>query len=172
MTEYTYDKFLTCKITELNDHPSASKLKVALVYDGTSNYKVVCGAKNIRLGMFTILAQIGAKTINGTIIQESTIRGILSQGMLCSPLELGLSQEQGIIDLPPTTILGVEMGKIEKNLLSSTPWWNYKLIERFYSNPKSNAIMVQRDQLNSATSDKIILSETYWFNGSYHYRQF
>lgn len=163
--------FVTCKIIELNDHPQATKLKIAKVFDGKNSYSVVCGAKNIRIDMISILAKIGAKTVAGTIIQESTIRGESSHGMLCSPLELGISQEQGIIDLPPKTAIGADLQSIDKNHLSSVAWWDYQLVERFYLNAKDHSIQIQRDHFDKNLDQMNILSETYWFNGAYHYRQ-
>lgn len=164
--------FVSCTVVELNAHPQATKLKVAKVTDGINHFTVVCGAKNIRVNMQTVLAKIGATTHQGTIIQESSIRGVLSQGMLCSPLELGVSQEQGIIDLPPKTKPGTELKNIPQNQLSSTPWWDYQLIERFYSDDKNRSIHVQRDQFEQERKNHHLISETYWFNGQYHYRQF
>ncbi len=164
--------FVTCKIIELNDHPQANKLKVAKVTDGKNTYSVVCGAKNIRLDMISILAKIGAKTVTGTVIQESTIRGVPSSGMLCSPLELGVSQEQGIVDLPPKTAVGTSLESIDKNQLSSIAWWDYTLVERFYFDPSTKAIQVHRDQFDKSFEKFKLVSETYWSNGAYHYRQF
>ncbi len=121
--------------------------------------------------MHTILAKIGATTHQGTIIQESTIRGVISQGMLCSPLELGISSEQGIVDLPPNSKLGLPLKDIPKDQLSSIPWWNYQLVEKFFIDNNNNAIVVQRAPFNEAMKNYMLVSETYWFNGEYHYRQ-
>ena len=164
--------FVSCQITDLNDHPSAHKLKVANVFDGTHSYNIVCGAKNIRPHMLTILAKVGATTHQGLTIQESNIRGVTSQGMLCSPLELGLSQEQGIVDLPLQTKLGLPLHLIDKNLLSSTPWWSYRLVEKFFHDSKLHTIFIQRGTFPELDSNFILTSETYWYDGQYHYRHF
>lgn len=168
------DKFVTCKILEISNHPQANKLKVAKVSDGTTEFTIVCGAKNIRLNMLSVLAKIGATTPSGMLIQESTIRGVNSQGMLCSALELGISQEQGIIDLPPTIPIGANLNTLPTEVLSSTPWWSYKLVERFFIDTKTSTIKIQKDEFEHKLDVKKfkILSETYWFNGKYHYRQF
>lgn len=166
--------FITCKVVDLKDHPQATKLKIATVNDGSKNYSVVCGAKNIRLNMITILAQIGATTAQGLTIKESAIRGINSEGMLCSPLELGVAQEQGIVDLAPTTKLGMDIKSISAKELSSTPWWQYKLVEQFYTD-KDNKIIVAhrpREREIKNTTNMILSSETYWFDGQYYHRHF
>lgn len=165
---------ITCKVVDLKDHPQASKLKIATVNDGSKNYNVVCGAKNIRLNMITILAQIGATTAQGLIIQESTIRGVKSEGMLCSPLELGVSQEQGIVDLAPITKLGVDIKSISQKELSSTPWWQYKLVEQFYTDKDNKSIVAHRpsEGEQKKITNMILSSETYWFDGQYYHRHF
>jgi tRNA-binding EMAP/Myf-like protein len=167
-----HNHFISCQVTELNDHPQANKLKVAKVFDGKSHYTVVCGAKNIRLNMITVLAQIGATTAQGLQIKESAIRGVTSQGMLCSPLELGISSEQGIIDLPPQTKVGTNLSQISTDLLSSTPWWSYKLVEKFYVDPAKSTISIQRGNFTEAPKNLMLTSETYWHEGQYHYRHF
>lgn len=166
-------EFITCKILDLKDHPQASKLKVATVSDGKNNFTIVCGAKNIRVGMVSVLAKVGATTIHGLLIQESAIRGVTSEGMLCSPLELGISQEQGIVDLPPQTQLGITVSGLSKDSLSSTPWWSYQLVERFYTDAKNKNISIQRSpDFKALGTENVLSSETYWYEGKYHYRNY
>lgn len=166
--------FKTCKVIDLKDHPQATKLKLAIVSDGVKNFNIVCGAKNIRLNMITILAEIGSTTAQGLTIKESTIRGSISEGMLCSPLELGISQEQGIVDLPPKTSLGIELSKIDNKYLSSTPWWQYKLVEQFYCDMKSKTIknILISDENKKYPIGMDLISETYWHEGQYLHRHF
>ena len=97
--------FKVCQIKKISKHPNADKLKVCEVYDGNKYVEVVCGAKNARENLVTVLAPVGAtlpsqgkdETIK---IKESNIRDVKSYGMLCSSNELGLGPESdGIIEL-------------------------------------------------------------------------
>ena len=164
--------FVTCQVIQLDNHPQASKLKIAVVSDGHMKYSVVCGAKNIKLNMVTILAKPGATTNKGLKIQESSIRGVTSMGMLCSPLELGISQEQGIIDLNPKTILGIDYTGLAPSELSSTPWWSFKLLEQIFWDEKNKKMIIFRDNFGKIASHLQILSETYWFGDKFHYRKY
>ena len=77
-----------------------------------SEYSVVCGARNIKLHDKVPLATLGAK-VGDIVIAEKKAMGVLSQGMLCSPRELGLSDDHaGIYILPKDTPLGVPLGKL------------------------------------------------------------
>ncbi|RZI46345.1 phenylalanine--tRNA ligase subunit beta [Rickettsiales endosymbiont of Peranema trichophorum] len=87
-----HEQFLVGHILEAVEHPEASKLKVCKVNDGTKTLQIVCGAHNARPGINVVLAPIG--TIipsNGMKIKASKIRGVESQGMLCSAEELCLN---------------------------------------------------------------------------------
>ncbi|MFA5779181.1 MAG: phenylalanine--tRNA ligase subunit beta [Elusimicrobiota bacterium] len=75
------------KILSVEKHPNADKLSVCEVTDGQNNYKIVCGAKNIKSGDIVPLAKIGAKLPAGEI-KKAVLRGVESQGMLCSPVEI------------------------------------------------------------------------------------
>jgi phenylalanyl-tRNA synthetase beta chain len=101
------------KVTAVERHPNADRLSLCAVDAGPAGqFRVVCGAPNVRPGMITALAKIGARLAAGTHgtgtgsledalpLQAAVIRGVPSEGMLCSPLELGLSKDhEGIIDL-------------------------------------------------------------------------
>ncbi len=94
--EAVYDRFafldtvLVGRVTAVDDHPQADKLKVCQVQAGERAYAVVCGAPNVKPDMMAPLALPGTELINGTILTPSTIRGQRSEGMLCSETELGL----------------------------------------------------------------------------------
>jgi phenylalanyl-tRNA synthetase beta chain len=91
------------RIVEASKHPNADKLTLASVTDGKKTYQIVCGASNCRAGLKTALAPIGAVLKNGNqvfTISKTKIRGIESEGMLCSGQELGLSDDgEGIMEL-------------------------------------------------------------------------
>ena len=74
-----------------------------------SDLQIVCGAKNYRVGLKVAVAQVGAQLPNEVLIKEAKLRGVLSQGMLCSSGELGLTevtQDAGILELPNDAPLG------------------------------------------------------------------
>jgi phenylalanyl-tRNA synthetase beta chain len=82
------------------------------VFDGTSRFRVVCGAPNVAAGQTVPLARVGAKLPGGVEIKPAVIRGEESQGMLCSTRELGLSEDHsGIFILPDGTPLGEDVNK-------------------------------------------------------------
>ncbi|MEI6083949.1 MAG: phenylalanine--tRNA ligase subunit beta [Verrucomicrobiota bacterium] len=88
-------------------HPNADKLSVCRVNDGTGERQIVCGAKNYKVGDKVPLALPGAAMGAGFTIKESKLRGILSQGMMCSAEELGLPKgEDGLLILPADAPLG------------------------------------------------------------------
>ena len=101
--------FVTARVTESRTHPSADRLHVCTVHDGTNSVSVVCGAPNVRTGMIGVFAPPGA-TLPGTgaHIEAKPIRGVDSCGMLCSERELALSDEHDeIIELPADTPIGM-----------------------------------------------------------------
>ncbi len=100
--------FIVASIEEATQHPQADKLRVCKVNDGKGIRQVVCGAPNARAGIKVVLAQEGVKIpANGMIIKKSSIRGVESNGMLCSASELGLGEDSaGIIELPASAVTG------------------------------------------------------------------
>jgi phenylalanyl-tRNA synthetase beta chain len=87
------------KIEKIEAHPDADKLQVTQTNVGSQTLQIVCGAKNIKVGQLVPVALVGASVISrhdGTElkIKESKIRGVPSFGMLCSPDELGFSEEE------------------------------------------------------------------------------
>jgi phenylalanyl-tRNA synthetase beta chain len=87
------------QIIALSNHPNADRLHVATVNVG-HHLKIVCGASNIAIGQLVPVALIGAKLADGKVIQQASIRGVNSEGMLCSGDELSLNHDNsGIIIL-------------------------------------------------------------------------
>lgn len=97
-------------IEEAEPHPNADKLKICKVNDGKEVLQIVCGAPNARAGIKAVLSTPGCIIPNGNFaIKLSEIRGIKSNGMLCSAGELllGLDENKdGIIELPENAIVG------------------------------------------------------------------
>ncbi|MGH7742473.1 MAG: YtpR family tRNA-binding protein, partial [Candidatus Eiseniibacteriota bacterium] len=96
----SYPGVVVARVLEVQKHPNADKLSLCRVDSGTGELRVVCGAPNVKAGMWAPLATVGARLPGGVTIKRSKIRGEESQGMLCSPRELELSDEhEGILDL-------------------------------------------------------------------------
>ncbi len=103
------------EVLKVESHPDADKLSVCEVSDGNRQYSVVCGAANVRPGLKTAFALTGAVIkANGNDkpfkIKPAKIRGIESNGMLCSAEELGLEDKSdGIIELPDNSPVGQDI---------------------------------------------------------------
>ena len=90
---------VVAQVLEVARHPNADKLTVCTVDAGSQKYQVVCGAPNVRAGMRAPLATVGAQLPN-LEVQRATLRGVPSEGMLCSARELGLSDDHsGLMEL-------------------------------------------------------------------------
>ncbi|ABY94431.1 MULTISPECIES: phenylalanine--tRNA ligase subunit beta [Thermoanaerobacter] len=96
------------KIISLEKHPNADKLLVGIVDVGTEKLQIVTGAQNIKVGDYIPVALHGATLPGGVKIKRGKLRGIESNGMMCSAEELGLDesllpeyQRNGIFILPP-----------------------------------------------------------------------
>ncbi|OYW16417.1 MAG: phenylalanine--tRNA ligase subunit beta [Novosphingobium sp. 12-64-8] len=102
--------FKVARVLTAEKHPQADKLQVLSVDlgDGNAPLQVVCGAPNARAGLIGVLGLPGAVVpSNGMELRKSAIRGVESNGMMCSTRELGLGEEHdGIIELPADTPLG------------------------------------------------------------------
>ncbi len=162
-------KLHVVEIIKVSPHPEAHKLKVCEVSDGKQTTSVVCGASNVRLGMKTIFAPVGSTTPLNLEIKTALLRGVESHGMLCSPKDLGIRAEDGIVDLPKSFALGTNFEELHPDELSSTPWYEYKLIERFLKK-EDGSVYIQRH-----FSEKIagkLMSETYFHKNEYLYRHF
>jgi len=106
------EKVVVAEILSVRRHPNADRLSLVEVKTQQESFSIVCGASNIKAGQTVPLALVGARLPNGVEIKRSKIRGVLSEGMLCSEIELGLGQEaSGIMILPPGTPLGTGLGE-------------------------------------------------------------
>jgi phenylalanyl-tRNA synthetase beta chain len=105
------EKVVVAEILSVKRHPNADRLSLVDVKTDQINLSIVCGATNIKEGQRVPLALVGAKLPNGIEIKKSKIRGVASEGMLCSPTEIGLGQDAtGILILSPDTPLGINLG--------------------------------------------------------------
>lgn len=103
----TSDKIIVGEIISTEQHPDAEKLTVCTVNIGQEEpIQIVCGAKNVAPGLRVPVALHGAKLPGGKKIKRGKLRGILSNGMICAPDELGFEREvDGIWVLPDDTAI-------------------------------------------------------------------
>lgn len=96
-----FSKVIVAEVLTTQPHPEADRLTLCTVNAGHGQtLQIVCGAKNVRAGLKVALAQVGATLPSGLTIKEAKLRGQLSQGMLCSTSELGLTEtSEGILEL-------------------------------------------------------------------------
>jgi phenylalanyl-tRNA synthetase beta chain len=108
------ENVVVSQIIASSRHPNADRLTVCEVDDGSGAHRqIVCGATNYKVGDKVPLARPGTTLPNGTEIRKSKLRGVESQGMLCSPLELGLSDDaSGLLILSPDVKVGAPIGEV------------------------------------------------------------
>lgn len=95
------------KVLEVSKHPDADRLNLTKVDIGSDVLSIVCGASNVRENLIVAVATIGAKLPNGLKIKKAKVRGVESNGMLCSASELGLEEESaGLIELDSDAEIG------------------------------------------------------------------
>ena len=104
------DGVVAAKILDRQVHPNSDHLSVCQVNDGKNTIQIVCGAPNCDAGKIVPLATIGTvfSTPEGEFkIKKSKLRGVESNGMMCSAQELGISEDNdGLMILPEDTVLG------------------------------------------------------------------
>jgi len=108
------DDVIVSQITASSRHPNAYRLSVCEVDDGSGmKRQIVCGATNYKVGDKVPLALPGTKLPNGTEIRKSELRGVESEGMLCSAIELGLgSDAAGLLILSPEAKVGASISQL------------------------------------------------------------
>ena len=100
--------FKIAQVVDVKDHPNADRLKLCKINDGNKTFNIVCGASNVKKNMKAILAPVGTRMPTGDFtIQKTQIRGVESEGMLCSAKEIGLGKEhEEIIELSANEKIG------------------------------------------------------------------
>jgi len=99
-------------VTGVRPHPNADRLRLCVVSTGSEELEVVCGAPNVAVGQNICFAKVGANIYNThterhEVLEAAKIRGVESQGMICSAVELGLGDDHsGIIELPEDAPVG------------------------------------------------------------------
>ena len=106
-----FSKVVVAQVVQVEKHPDADRLNVCQVDVGQPQLlTIVCGAANVKPGMKVPAALEGAVLPCKITITRSKIRGVSSQGMLCSAKELGLAEESaGLLELPHDAPLAQEI---------------------------------------------------------------
>jgi phenylalanyl-tRNA synthetase beta chain len=106
------DGVVVARILDCAKHPEADRLQVCQVDAGRgAPLQIVCGAPNARPGLIAPLATIGA-TLGGITIKAAKLRGVESNGMLCSAKELGLDADaSGLLELPDDASVGTPLAE-------------------------------------------------------------
>ncbi len=106
--------FVVADVVACVDHPDSDHLHILKVDTGAETVQVVCGAPNARAGMKGILARPGVTIpIDGTVLKKGKIRGVESQGMMCSFRELCLGDDHhGIVELDTDAPAGTPVAEV------------------------------------------------------------
>ncbi|MDY7559904.1 phenylalanine--tRNA ligase subunit beta [Pseudomonas sp. 10B1] len=98
------------EVLSTEPHPDADKLRVCQVSNGVETFQVVCGAPNVRPGLKAPFAMIGAKLPGDFNIKKAKLRGVESNGMLCSESELQVGEgNDGLMELPADAPVGQDI---------------------------------------------------------------
>lgn len=109
----TLENVVTAEVVTCDKHPNADRLSLCTVRTDSESYSIVCGASNMKPGDRVVLALSGAELPGGIKIKRSKIRGVESQGMMCSEVELGLKDtSEGIMILAKDTPLGADINAV------------------------------------------------------------
>ena len=119
------EKIVIGHVVECEQHPDADKLSLCQVDIGTSVRQIVCGAANVRKDLYVAVATVGAEMPGGLKIKPVKLRGVDSEGMICSATELGLPKTgEGIMELDAS--IG---DLVPGSPLNENPFFNDDLIE-------------------------------------------
>jgi phenylalanyl-tRNA synthetase beta chain len=115
-----YEKFVVGQVIDVKKHPSADKLTLCTVDIGKQDLDIVCGAPNVAVGQKVPVGLVGALVPRGQhdpdgkpfVLERMKIRGIESNGMICSEFELGLGEDaEGILILDESVVVGTPLAE-------------------------------------------------------------
>ncbi|MBL6990814.1 MAG: phenylalanine--tRNA ligase subunit beta [Bacteriovoracaceae bacterium] len=174
-----FKKIKVAVVESINKHPNADKLSlVTFRVSQNETGEVVCGASNVKVGMKTPYAPLGTVLAGGFKLEPKKIRGVLSEGMLCSKEELGYEQNsKGIMELPEDAPVGMTLLEylnesvdtlldIDNKSLTHRPdlWGHYgmarefaTIFEKTLKNPFSDEWSTQLEKLYTLQSSPITL---------------
>ncbi|MFC2013045.1 phenylalanine--tRNA ligase subunit beta [Chloroflexota bacterium] len=118
-----WESIVVGRITAIDPHPNADRLRLPTIDTGTGQHTVVCGAPNLNIGDKVAFAYVGAELIDGHTgkkarLKAANIRGVASSGMACSEMELGISDShEGILILPEDAPLGMPLADLLGNVI-------------------------------------------------------
>ena len=103
-----FEGLVVGRVVNCEKHPNADKLSLCEIDIGDAgNLQIICGAPNVRKDLKVVVATVGSVLPSGLKIKRAKLRGVESNGMLCSESEIGLSEShEGIIELDESSILG------------------------------------------------------------------
>ncbi|HEX9829606.1 MAG TPA: phenylalanine--tRNA ligase subunit beta, partial [Bacteroidota bacterium] len=116
----TYDKFIVGQVLERAKHPNADRLTLCKVATGTTTLEIVCGAPNVEEGQKVVVALVGATIPHNQhdpdgkpfVLERASIRGVESNGMICSAYELGIGGDvDGIWVITDKVKVGTPLAK-------------------------------------------------------------
>jgi phenylalanyl-tRNA synthetase beta chain len=113
-----WEGVVVAEIRKINKHPNADRLSLVEIVYKDNVIKVVCGANNLYENQKVAFAPVGSKLYNPKsgkmeTLKKSKIRGEISNGMICSALELGLGEDHdGILDLEGNLRIGIDLKEI------------------------------------------------------------
>ncbi len=108
-----FSDVVVAEVKTVEKHPDADRLHVCQVDDGNEELTIVCGAPNVRPGLKTALARVGASLPGMPKLKAAKLKGVLSHGMLCSARELGLGDDHdGIMELPEAEQTGQQLDEL------------------------------------------------------------
>jgi phenylalanyl-tRNA synthetase beta chain len=109
-----FENVVVAEVVGLRPHPNADKLLLAQLSTGDGLTEVVTGAQNLTVGARVPFVKVGGRTRHGKVTAR-TLRGVRSEGMVCSADELGLGEDaDGIMLLDPSTPLGLDLASLIK----------------------------------------------------------
>ncbi|GJM04701.1 MAG: phenylalanine--tRNA ligase beta subunit [marine bacterium B5-7] len=109
-----FDGLVVAEVKTVSKHPDADKLQICEVDCGDkASLTIVCGAANVRPGMRTVLAKVGASLPGIDELKPVSLKGVTSSGMLCSAKEIGLGDDhEGIMDLSVDETVGKPLTEV------------------------------------------------------------
>lgn len=103
-------KVIVAEIVRIDNHPNSEKLHLVTVDKGKETQQVVCGAPNVRIGMKVPFAPLGTTLPGGFTLTPKEIRGVVSEGMLCSEAELEIgNDDSGLKEFPADAPVGATL---------------------------------------------------------------